>query len=124
MLNAIEEEKAQIYYDYFLCHCSARLILQKMRANQYDLRKMDQYVVIGVEGQYLAFIIPELVRILVGEKAIPMEEAIEIVRSTCGYGTYDDMILAVETCPRDYVEKLVPQFIEKIRNVKMKKEVQ
>lgn len=124
VLNAIEEEKAQIYYDYFLCHCSARLILQKMRANQYDLRKMDQYVVIGVEGQYLAFIIPELVRILVGEKAIPMEEAIEIVRSTCGYGTYDDMILAVETCPRDYVEKLVPQFTEKIRNVKMKKEVQ
>ena len=122
--DVVAEEKAQIYYDYFLCHCSARLILQKMRTNQYDLRKMDQYVVIGMEGQYVAFIIPELVRILVGEKAIPTEEAIEIVRNTCGYDTYDDMILAIETCPGEYVEKLVPQFVETIRNIKMKKEVQ
>lgn len=121
MEDRIVEKEKQVYYDYFLCHCAARLILQKMRANQYDLRKMDQYAFIATEGKYMAFILPELVRIMVEEKAIPISEAIELVRKLCGYTTLSDMIVAVETCPLEYVDKLVPQFIEKIKNTEIKK---
>ena len=92
-----------------------------MRANQYDLRKMDQYAAIGMSGKYMAFILPELVRIMVEEKAIPMNEAIDLVRKVCGYATLNDMIEAVKTCPLEYVEKLVPQFIKKIENTEIKK---
>lgn len=116
--DVIQEQDKQIYYDYFLVASSVGQILQDMRNNKYDLRKMDAYVTIGIEGKYVAFVIPELIRIMVNEKAISIEEAIEVVRKTCGYSDLDAMIDAVKQCPLEYVEELVPQLIEKIENIK------
>ena len=117
----IEEQEKQIYYDYFLVNVSVKQILQDMRNHQYDLRKMDNYAQIGMEGKYTAFVIPELIRIMVNEKAIPVEEAIEVVRKTCGYGDLSIMIDAVKQCPSEYVEKLVPHLIDKIKNMESKR---
>ena len=121
ILSEIKEQDKQIYYDYFLVNSCVKQILQEMRNKQYDLRKMDQYARIGIEGKYVAFVIPELIRIMVDEKAIPVEEAIEVVRKICGYDDFSMMIEAVKQCPSEYVEKLVPQLIEKIWNVDKKK---
>lgn len=119
--NEIEESEKQIYYDYFLVNSCVKLILSEMRNNQYDLRKMDHYAKIGIEGKYVAFVIPELIRIMVDEKAIPLEEAIQVVCKTCGYDDLNSMTEAVEQCPLEYVEKLVPQLTDKIENMEMKK---
>ena len=115
--DEIKEQDKQIYYDYFLVSSSARQILQDMRNNKYDLRMMDHYVRIGMEGKYVSFIIPELIRILVDEKAVPIEDAIEVVRKTCGYSDADMMIEAVKQCPLEYVEKLVPKLVGKIESI-------
>lgn len=119
--DEIKEENKQIYYDYYLVNTAVKQILQDMRNNQYDLRKMDEHAKIGMEGKYVAFVIPEIIRIMVNEKAMPVEEAVEVVRKICGYEDFSTMIEAVNTCPLEYVEKLVPQLIEKIRNTEMKK---
>lgn len=119
--DEIKEEEKQIYYDYFLVNSCVKQILQEMRNNQYDLRKMDQYASIGIEGKYIAFVIPELIRIMVDEKAIPVEEAIEVVRKTCGYSDLSMMTDAVKQCPSEYVEKLVPHLIDKIKNTESKR---
>ena len=116
--SEIKEGEKQVYYDYFLVNSGVKQILKEMRNNKYDLRKMDDYVKIGVEGKYVSFVIPELIRIMVDEKAIPVEEAIEVVRKTCGYNDFDSMIEAIKQCPLEYVEKLVPHLIEKIENLK------
>lgn len=120
--DEILEQNKQIYYDYFLVNASVKQILQDMRNNKYDLRKMDEHAGIGFEGKYVAFVIPELIRIMVDEKAIPVEEAIEIVRKICGYSDFSMMTEAVNTCPSEYVEKLVPHLIEKMNNMEMKRE--
>ena len=119
--NEIPEQKKQIYYEYFLVNSCVKVILQEMRDKQYDLRKMYRYVKIGIEGKYMAFVIPELIRIMVDQKAIPVEEAIEIVRKICGYEDLAMMTEAVKKCPLEYVDKLVPQLIEKIKNTELKK---
>ena len=119
--NEIPEQEKQIYYDYFLVNSCVKQILQDMKNKKYDLRKMDQYAKIGIEGKYVAFVIPELIRIMVDEKAIPIEEAIEVVRKVCGYDDLIAMTEAVKQCPLEYVEKLVPQLIEKIKSTEIKK---
>ena len=119
MQSEILAQDKQIYYDYFLVSSSVRQILKEMRNNKYDLRKMDEYVKIGMEGKYVAFVIPELIRIMVDEKAIPVGEAIEVVRKICGYNDFSKMIKAVKQCPMEYVEKLMPNLVEKIQNIKM-----
>lgn len=116
--DEIQKQDKQIYYDYFLVNASVKRILQEMRNKQYDLRKMDTYAEIGFEGKYVALVIPELIRIMVDEKAIPIEEAIEIVRKICGYGDLTMMTEAVSKCPSEYVEKLVPHLIEKMDSLK------
>lgn len=120
--DEILEQNKQIYHDYFLVNASVKQILQDMRNNKYDLRKMDEHAEIGFEGKYVAFVIPELIRIMVDEKAIPVEEAMEIVRKICGYSDFTMMAEAVNTCPSEYVEKLVPHLIEKMKNMEMKRE--
>ena len=117
MEQQMDEEKLEILCDYFLVHCSVKLILQQMRSNQYDLRKMDSYARIGMEGKYISFVIPELIHVLVDEKAIPLTEAIEVVRKTCGYADYASMLEELEKCPVSYVEKLVPHLIETIKGM-------
>ena len=119
--NEIPEQEKQIYYDYFLVNSCVKQILQDMKNKKYDLRKMDQYAKIGIEGKYVAFVIPELIRIMVDEKAIPIEEAIEVIRKVCGYNDLIAMTEAVKQCPFEYVEKLVPQLIEKIKSMEIKK---
>ena len=119
--NEIPEQEKQIYYDYFLVNSCVKQILQDMKNKKYDLRKMDQYAKIGIEGKYVAFVIPELIRIMVDEKAIPIEEAIEVIRKVCGYNDLIAMTEAVKQCPLEYVEKLVPQLIEKIESMEIKK---
>ena len=119
--SEIQKQDKQVYYDYFLVNSCVKQILQEMRTKQYDLRKMDAYAQIGMEGKYVAFVIPELIRIMVDEKAIPVEEAIEVVRKTCGYSDLSMMIEAVKQCPSEYVEKLVPHLIDKIKSTEMKK---
>lgn len=116
--SEIPSQDKQIYYDYFLVNVCVKQILQEMRTNKYDLRKMDEYVKIGIEGQYIAFVIPELIRIMVDEKAIPIDEAIEVVRKTCGYDDLTEMVEGINQCPAEYVEKLVPHLAEKIANMK------
>lgn len=117
MEQQVEEEQLEILCDYFLVHCSVKVILQQMRTNQYDLRKMDSYARIGMEGKYVSLVIPELIHVLVDEKAIPLPEAIELVRKTCGYGDYSAMLEDLEKCPVEYVEKLVPHLIETIKGM-------
>lgn len=117
MEQQVEEEQLEILCDYFLVHCSVKVILQQMRSNQYDLRKMDSYARIGMEGKYVSLVIPELIHVLVDEKAIPLPEAIELVRKTCSYGDYSAMLEDLEKCPVEYVEKLVPHLIETIKGM-------
>lgn len=121
MEDEIAEADKEMYYDYFLVSNSVRQILQEMRKNQYDLRKMYNYVRIGMEGKYIAFVIPELIRIMVNEKAMPVEEAVEVVRKTCGYEDYSMMIEEINKCPLAHVDKLVPQLIDKIKSTEERK---
>lgn len=56
-------------------------------------------------------IIPELIRILVEEKAFTIDEAIEVVSKTCAYTNHTILAEALEKWPYAYLEKVVPQLI-------------
>ena len=110
-------EEQQVCVEYFLISSAVRLILKQMRENQYDLRKLFQYADIKGDGQYHALIIPEMIRIFMEEKAIPWKESVQIVKKTCGYVEYEDMITEIKKCPEKYVDALVPGLIEKLEKL-------
>ncbi len=107
----------RIYQQYFMVSNAAQLILQEMKERQYDLHKMYEHAVIQINDTHPSMVIPELIRILVNNKAFTMDEAIEVVSKTCAYTNHTILAEALEKWPIAYLEKVVPQLVPIIREL-------
>ncbi|MCR4690430.1 MAG: glycogen/starch/alpha-glucan family phosphorylase [Lachnospiraceae bacterium] len=107
----------RIHQQYFMCSCGAQLILKELKEQKNDLRHMYDYAAIQINDTHPTMIIPELIRILVEEKAFTMDEAIDVVRQTCAYTNHTILSEALEKWPLEYLEKVVPQLVPYIREL-------
>ena len=107
----------RIYQQYFMVSNAAQLTLKEMKEKQYDLRKMYDHAVIQINDTHPTMVIPELIRILVDEKAFTMDEAIEVVSRTCAYTNHTILAEALEKWPLAYLEKVVPQLVPIIKEL-------
>ena len=107
----------RIYQQYFMVSNGAQLILKELKEKKVDLRKMYEHVVIQINDTHPTMVIPELIRILTEDKAISMDEAIEIVSKTCAYTNHTILAEALEKWPLDYLEKVVPQLVPIIKEL-------
>lgn len=107
----------RIYQQYFMVSNAAQLILAEMKEKKFDLRKMYDHAVIQINDTHPTMIIPELIRILVEEKAFTVDEAIEVVRKTCAYTNHTILAEALEKWPLKYLEKVVPQLVPYIKEL-------
>ncbi len=101
----------RIYQQYFMVSNAAQLILREMKENKCDLRKFNEYAVIQINDTHPTMVIPELIRILVEEKAFTIDEAIDVVSKTCAYTNHTILAEALEKWPLAYLKKVVPQLI-------------
>ncbi len=107
----------RIYQQYFMVSNAAQLILAEMREKKYDLRKLYDHAVIQINDTHPTMIIPELIRILVEDKAFAMDEAIDVVSRTCAYTNHTILAEALEKWPLAYLEKVVPQLVPIIKEL-------
>lgn len=107
----------RIYQQYFMVSNAAQLILREMKEKQYDLRTMYDHAVIQINDTHPTLVIPELIRILVDDKAFTMDEAIEVVSKTCAYTNHTILAEALEKWPLKYLEKVVPQLVPIIKEL-------
>ena len=107
----------RIYQQYFMVSNGAQLILKELREKKCDLRKMNEYAVIQINDTHPTMIIPELIRILVDEKAFTIDEAIDVVSKTCAYTNHTILAEALEKWPLAYLEKVVPQLVPIIKEL-------
>ena len=107
----------RIYQQYFMVSNAAQLILREMKEKKYDLRRMYEHAVIQINDTHPTMVIPELIRILVEEKAFSMDEAIAVVSQTCAYTNHTILAEALEKWPLKYLEKVVPQLIPYIKEL-------
>ena len=107
----------RIYQQYFMVSNAAQLILHELKEKNYDLRRMYDHAVIQINDTHPTMIIPELIRILVDDKAFTMDEAIEVVSKTCAYTNHTILAEALEKWPLAYLEKVVPQLVPIIKEL-------
>ena len=107
----------RIYQQYFMVSHAAQLILKEMKEKKYDLRRMYEHAVIQINDTHPTMVIPELIRILVDEKAFTMDEAIEVVSKTCAYTNHTILAEALEKWPLAYLEEVVPQLVPIIKEL-------
>ena len=107
----------RIYQQYFMVSNGARLILDELKANGYDLHKMNEHAVIQINDTHPTMVIPELIRILIFEEDFTMSEAIDVVSKTCAYTNHTILAEALEKWPIRYLKKVVPQLVPVIREL-------
>ena len=107
----------RIYQQYFMVSNAAQLILKDMKEKQYDLRRLYDHAVIQINDTHPTMVIPELIRILVNDKALTMDEAIDVVSRTCAYTNHTILAEALEKWPIKYLEKVVPQLVPIIKEL-------
>ena len=107
----------RIYQQYFMVSNAAQLILRELHEQQIDLHEMYKHAVIQINDTHPTMVIPELIRILTEEKAMSMDEAIDIVSKTCAYTNHTILAEALEKWPLAYLEKVVPQLIPIIKEL-------
>ncbi len=107
----------RIYQEYFLVSNAAQLILREQKERQYDLHELYKHAVIQINDTHPTMIIPELIRILVEDKAFGMDDAIDVVSRTCAYTNHTILAEALETWPLKYLEKVVPQLVPYIKEL-------
>ncbi len=107
----------RIYQQYFMVSSGAQLILKELKEQKNDLRHMYDYAAIQINDTHPTMIIPELIRILVEDKAFTMDEAIEVVSKTCAYTNHTILAEALEKWPLKYLEKVVPQLVPYIKEL-------
>lgn len=106
----------RIYQQYFMVSNGARLILEECQAKGSNLYDLNDYAVIQINDTHPTMVIPELIRLLI-EKGISMDDAIEIVLKTCAYTNHTILAEALEKWPMDYLEKVVPNLIDIIKEL-------
>ena len=106
----------RIYQQYFMVSNGARLILEECQAKGSNLYDLSDYAVIQINDTHPTMVIPELIRLLV-EKGISMDDAIGIVSKTCAYTNHTILAEALEKWPMDYLEKVVPNLIDIIKEL-------
>lgn len=107
----------RIYQQYFMVSNAAQLILQEMKEKKQDLRRLYDYCVIQINDTHPTMVIPELIRILVDDKAFTIDEAIETVSKTCAYTNHTILAEALEKWPLMYLEKVAPGIVPIIKEL-------
>lgn len=100
----------RIYQQYFMVSNAAQYILEDCKNKGYDLNHLQDHVCIQINDTHPSMIIPELIRLLMKEDIL-MKDAIDIVKETCAYTNHTILAEALETWPRSYLKKVVPQLL-------------
>ena len=103
--------KLRLYQNYFIASSAAQLIMREMKARKNDLRRMYDYAVIQINDNHPSLIIPEIIRILVDEKALSFMEAVKVVTATCAYTNHTIQEEALEQWPIEYLSEIVPHLV-------------
>lgn len=109
--------KLRIYQQYFMVSCGAQLILKEMEDAGYDLHELNNHAVIQINDTHPSMVIPELIRLLTGEKGFTMDEAVEVVSKTCAYTNHTILAEALEKWPMEYLEEVVPNLVPIIKEL-------
>lgn len=100
----------RIYQEYFMVSNGAQLILKECEEKGYDLKTLPEHIVIQINDTHPSMVIPEMIRLL-KEKGMSMDEAVDIVSRCCAYTNHTILAEALETWPKDYLERVVPHLV-------------
>ena len=110
-------KELRLRQQYFFVACSIRDFLNNVLPPGFDLRKLPERVIFQLNDTHPVIAIPELMRILVDEKDIPWDEALDICRQCFAYTCHTLLPEALEVWPVELLGRLLPRHLEIIYRI-------
>ena len=107
----------RLYQQYFMVSNAAQLIIKEAEDRGVDLYHLHEHVCIQINDTHPTMVIPELIRILTEEKNFNIDTAVDVVSKSCAYTNHTILAEALEKWPISYLEKVVPQLMQIIRDL-------
>ena len=105
-------QELRLRQEYFFTAASLRDLINRHQRHFGTIRDLRDKVAIQLNDTHPAIAIVELIRILVDEYAIRLEEAIEIARDACSYTNHTLLPEALESWPVHLFERLLPRHMQ------------
>ncbi len=105
-------KELRLQQQYFFVACSLRDILDNVMPPGFDVRKLPERVVFQLNDTHPVIAIPELMRILVDEKNLEWDEALDICRQCFAYTCHTLLPEALEVWPVELLGRLLPRHLE------------
>ncbi len=99
----------RIYQQYFMVSNAAQLAIQEAVERGSNIHDLAEYVIIQINDTHPAFIIPELIRLLVYKHDISFDESVEIVKNVVAFTNHTILAEALEKWPIDYIQEVAPE---------------
>ncbi len=110
-------KELRLKQEYFFTAASIMDLLRRYLADHDDIRDLPDYVAIQLNDTHPAIAGPELVRILVDEHGLPMDEAIPLTRRCLAYTNHTLLPEALERWSEHLMGRTLPRHLEIIRAI-------
>jgi starch phosphorylase len=110
-------KELRLKQEYFFTAASIMDLLRRYLKDHDDIRALPDYVAIQLNDTHPAIAGPELVRILVDEHAIPMDEAIPLARKCLAYTNHTLLPEALERWSEHLMGRILPRHLDIIRAI-------
>ena len=108
-------QELRLKQEYFFTSASLQDLIRRHLSHYPDLTSLPEKVAIQLNDTHPALAVPELMRLLVDEHAMPWDEAWRITQGCIAYTNHTLLPEALETWPVALMERLLPRHMQIIQ---------
>ncbi|MBU4411888.1 MAG: glycogen/starch/alpha-glucan family phosphorylase, partial [Proteobacteria bacterium] len=112
-----EGQELRLKQQYFFVAATFQDILRRHKKKHNDFDSFADEIAVQLNDTHPAIAIPEFMRLLVDEEAVPWEKAWQICVGTFGYTNHTLMPEALESWPAELLGKVLPRHLEIIYEI-------
>ncbi|MEM9974271.1 MAG: glycogen/starch/alpha-glucan phosphorylase [Pseudomonadota bacterium] len=112
-----EGKALRLKQEYFFTAASLHDIIRRFETAYHDLRELPTKVAIQLNDTHPAIAGPELVRILLDERGMAFEDAVDTARYCLSYTNHTLLPEALERWPEDLMRGLLPRHVQIIEMI-------
>ncbi|MEZ5841499.1 MAG: glycogen/starch/alpha-glucan phosphorylase [Hyphomicrobiales bacterium] len=98
--------------EYFFTSASLQDLLRRYVHQHGDLKRLHEHVAIQMNDTHPAIAVAELVRLMVDEHGVPLEQAFLTTRNCIGYTNHTLLPEALERWPVDMFRRILPRHLQ------------
>lgn len=110
-------KELRLKQEYFFTAASIMDLIRRFLSEHDDIRKLPDHVAIQLNDTHPAIAAPELIRILLDEHGLEMDEAIDITRQCLGYTNHTLLPEALERWNEWLFGRILPRHMDIVRAI-------